>query len=282
MIYSHSLLQVLPALNDLSWAIQYNPDYTEAYFDRANINLFKGKFKEVLADCQRGLEIPPPNPYFNILRAMTYELMSRYKDAIADCNTALKIFRDEDLNEAAMLYTVRGRSYAVTVEFGMALLDFNKLIQLRPDDAMGYFYRGVTYANMEVLDKAIADFKKGLELKPGDVNISDSLLQAEKELKAHNLQEQLEKKARPSARVRAKAKSQTDKLKDELNQLKGEIKTIKELLIEVLRQKPEYTIPMPTKPEMDIFRMPLRDKPMRPIVMPVPEIEKKDRESQRK
>ena len=212
---------------------------------------------------------------------MTYELLGRYKEAIADCNAALKIFTDEDRNEAIMLYTVRGRSYAVTLEFGLALLDFNKLIRLKPDDAQGYFYRGVIYANLEVLDKAIADFRKGLELKPGDANITDSLLQAENELKAKEMQERLKKKAKP-ARPNAEGGqagevprgdiggtrgARARKYEDELNQLKGEIKTIKELLIEIVRPKPEYSIPRPTQPEIGIFRIPVRQS----IIMPVTE-----------
>ncbi|MBI5778436.1 MAG: tetratricopeptide repeat protein [Planctomycetes bacterium] len=275
LIYSQ-MNQYQSALNDLSSAIRHNPDYTEAYFDRANINFLSGRFKDVLADCEKGLAIEPVSPYFNILRAMTYELLGRYKDAVIDCNTALKIFRDEDRNEAVMLYTVRGRSYAVAGEFGRALTDFNKLIGLTSQDAMAYFYRGVIYANMEVLDKAIADFRKGLELKPSDVNITDSLLQAEREVKAKDLQKRLKKKETKIARAYKKSERE-EKYEAEINQLKGEIKTIKELLIEIVRPKPEYSIPLPSKPqwspdnfgmpEMGIFRIPVRPS----IIMPIPE-----------
>lgn len=265
LIYSQ-MNQPQQALNDLSSAIRHNPDYTEAYFDRAGISFLSGKLQEALADCERGLAIEPLSPHFYIVRAMIYELLGRYKESIADCNMALKTFTDEDRNEITMLYAVRGRSYAVALEFGMALLDFNKLIQLTPRNGMAYFYRGVVYANMEVLDKAIADFKKGLELKPGEPNIRDSLIQAEKELKAGDLQKKLQKKAKPAGGVLTKVRNQTEKLEAEINQLKGEIKTIKEMLIEIVRPRPEYSIPAPM-PEVGIFRIPVRPT----IIMPIPD-----------
>ena len=46
-----------------------------------------------------------------------------------------------------------------------ALLDYNKLIELEPEDSDNYYYRGFFYAfYLEDYDKAIEDFSKGIEL----------------------------------------------------------------------------------------------------------------------
>jgi tetratricopeptide (TPR) repeat protein len=220
------------------------------------------------------LAIEPVSPYFNILRAMTYELLGRYKDAIIDCTAALKVFTDDDQKEMVMLYTVRGRCFGMIVEFGRALTDFNKLIELKPQDDRAYFYRGVIYANCEELGKAIADFRKSLQLKPGDANVSDSLAKAEKEQAAYKMQERLKKKAKPAGGVLTKVRNQTEELESEINQLRGEVKILKELVLEITRHKPEYSIPLPL-PEVGIFRMPVRPS----IIMPVPEVIKQNRDN---
>jgi tetratricopeptide (TPR) repeat protein len=277
-VYSQ-MNQYSPALNDLSSAIRHNPDYVEAYFDRANINFLNGKFKETLADCEKGLAIEPASPYFYVLRAMTCELLGRYKEAISDCTAALKDFTD-DAQSQVMLYSIRGRAFGLLKEYDKAVSDFSRLVRLIPENVNGYYYRGLVLAGKGELNKALADFRKALELKPGNPEIADSLFQAEQELSGKQMQEKLKKKEKE---LSAKYSKEND-YEAELNQLKGEIKTIKELLIEIIRPKPEYSIPLP-KPETGlpdssptmpfwrgpgqagIFRIPIRPT----IIMPVPD-----------
>ncbi|MEW6025907.1 MAG: tetratricopeptide repeat protein [Planctomycetota bacterium] len=254
------------ALSDLSSAIRHNPDYTEAYFDRANIHFMAGRFQEALDDCGKGLAIEPVIPYFYVLRAMVYEITGRYKQAVEDCSAGLKEFPD-DMKIRMILYSIRGRAYGLLKEYSQSISDFSRLVELTPKNASPYYYRGLVYAGSGKLDKAITDFKKALELKPGNAEITDSLIRAEQELKAKEMQERLKRKEKAIATKYAKQKD----YEAEINQLKGEIKTIKELLIEIVRPRPEYSIPLP-KPETDIFRMPLMDNPIRPpIIMPIPE-----------
>jgi tetratricopeptide (TPR) repeat protein len=143
----------------------------------------------------------------------------------------------------------------VVGEFSLALLDFNKLIRLKPDDEQGYFYRGVIYANlsavpntaqatMGILDKAITDFKKGLKLKLGDANITDSLAKAKKKQAAYKMQERLKKEARTADRVQTKVRNQAGELEAEINQLRSEVKMFKELVLEIILPKPKYSIPL--------------------------------------
>jgi len=69
-------------------------------------------------------------------------------------------------------------------------------------------------------------------------------------------------------------KSLRDKQADEINDLRKEIEHLKEklkLVLEIVRRRPEYSIPLPAKPETylpeGIFRIPVRPS----IIMPVPE-----------
>lgn len=62
--------------------------------------------------------------------------------------------------------SVRGISYDKLGHFEEAVLDFNKVIQLDPNNSVAYFNRGSTYDSMGAHDQAISDFGKALELDP--------------------------------------------------------------------------------------------------------------------
>ena len=48
----------------------------------------------------------------------------------------------------------------------MALADYNKAIELDPDDAIVYNNRGLLYKAQKKEDLALADFNKAIELNP--------------------------------------------------------------------------------------------------------------------
>ena len=47
-----------------------------------------------------------------------------------------------------------------------ALADFNKIIEIKPDNAVGYFNRGTFKSSNGDTNGAQADFKKAVELNP--------------------------------------------------------------------------------------------------------------------
>ena len=102
---------------------------------------------------------------------------------------------------------------------------------------------------------------------------------AEKELLIEAAVEEIEDAIK---KAKSEKKSLRDKQADEISDLRKEIEHLKEklkLVLEIVRPKPEYTIPLPSQPQWSpdnfgmpdagIFRIPLRDKPVRPsIIMP--------------
>jgi len=51
-------------------------------------------------------------------------------------------------------------------EFTLALADYNKAVELKPDAAIAFLNRGKTHYNLKSFDKAVADFDKSIELDP--------------------------------------------------------------------------------------------------------------------
>ena len=63
---------------------------------------------------------------------------------------------------------MRGHAKDVLERYEDAITDFDKGLQLKPDDALAYFRRGSAKDELERYGDAIADFDKGIQLKPDD------------------------------------------------------------------------------------------------------------------
>jgi len=70
------------------------------------------------------------------------------------------------LEECAAAYNNRGNAYAELNEHERAIEDYNKTIELDPNDAKAYYNRGLAYAELNKYEQAIEDYDKAIELNP--------------------------------------------------------------------------------------------------------------------
>ena len=105
-----------------------------------------------------------------------------------DCFSAIYSLNEGRLDEAITLYSQciesgslskknlivahndRGNAYGRKGEYASALADFNKVIELNPEDSDAYYNRGLTYKNQEDYDHAIDDYTLAIKLNPRYVN----------------------------------------------------------------------------------------------------------------
>ena len=66
----------------------------------------------------------------------------------------------------AELYAWRGNAWHNKMEYGKAIVDYNKAIKNNPDDAELYVWRGNAWYNKTEYDKAIGDYTKAIDLDP--------------------------------------------------------------------------------------------------------------------
>lgn len=67
-------------------------------------------------------------------------------------------------------YFNRGDAYGEIGEYEKAIADYSKAIELKPSDASAYFNRGDAYGEIGEYGKAIVDYSKAIELNPGDAD----------------------------------------------------------------------------------------------------------------
>lgn len=65
-------------------------------------------------------------------------------------------------------YQTRADQSAGRGEFGVALGDYNKSLEMKPDNALGYLGRGKAHFNLGSYDLSVKDFDKAVELNPKD------------------------------------------------------------------------------------------------------------------
>ncbi|MRR17061.1 MAG: tetratricopeptide repeat protein [Deltaproteobacteria bacterium] len=99
------------------------------------------------------------NAFAYNFRGMGHAEHGRYRQAIDDYNTALKISGNfgDALNN-------RANAYAATGQNDLALADYAKLISINPKYADAYFNRGNLYLSLGAFDKAVYDFTEALKI----------------------------------------------------------------------------------------------------------------------
>lgn len=152
----------ISAFSDINKAIEIDPNSAKLYFERGLINYYDSDYSSAVSDLRKALKIDSTNvdTYFRL--AYSYAAQNNLKNSIYYLDKALAI--DSTNYE---IYEYRGRchycSFNEKERIELALIDFNKAIELNPDYAIAYFHRGCVYwvYNPEL---ALSDYNKAIEL----------------------------------------------------------------------------------------------------------------------
>jgi tetratricopeptide (TPR) repeat protein len=188
-IVHNGLHEYNPAISDFTKAIELNPDYSNAYFDRGDSYALIGDYRSAESDRSYARKLRASEPdeseystiskydqdiekYTNIIkqnpndadayfrRGMAYSSKGDYERAIQDLTKSIAL---EPVSEA---YNNRGYIYAERGNYNQAISDFNKSIELDPEHASSYYNLGVAYSNLEDYQQAIACFSNSIKIEP--------------------------------------------------------------------------------------------------------------------
>jgi len=132
-----------------------------SYFNRALTYGKKGQHDQAIADYNKAIEINPgyAMAYYN--RGSAYAIgTGQYDQAIADYNKAIEINPGY-----AMAYCNRGRAYAIGKgQYDQAIADYNKAIEINPRFISAYKNRGIVMMKLGNTKMACSDWKQTCEL----------------------------------------------------------------------------------------------------------------------
>ena len=100
-------------------------------------------------------------------QGLIYKNTGRYDEAIAEFNKAIEI----DPENADNYYNHRGNSYYGKGEYEKAISDYEKSIKINPMPGKYYYNSGIAYCAMEEYDKAIKHTKKAVKLDPKNSDV---------------------------------------------------------------------------------------------------------------
>jgi tetratricopeptide (TPR) repeat protein len=152
------------AMENYGRAIELNPGYVPAYYNRAGAHYAKADYDQAIEDYGRAIQLKPnyADAYNN--RGVAYLAKGAADKAIADFGAAI---RSNPNNVTAIVN--RGHIYAADGQFELADVDFSSAINLKPDIARLYVDRGRAKLYLGQAEAAISDLTTAIRLNPSDI-----------------------------------------------------------------------------------------------------------------
>ena len=150
---------------------EHNPaQQFDLYVERGRARLANCDLTAALADFDRAERAKPPSlPFstaFYIGRGDAHLRLEERHDALADYDAALA--RKLSTDEEAHVRHMRGYIRTDMGEEQLAIAEFTRLIELRPDFADAYWLRAVSYENLLDYRSALTDYDRMTQLRPDD------------------------------------------------------------------------------------------------------------------
>ena len=143
-------------------AIEMDPNYAAAYYNRACVWLAKKNYDGLIADATTALNLGHGSKANLLcLRGTGWAGKGDFEKALTDHNAAITI--DPSY---ALAYNNRGNDYYRKGEVAKAIKDCEKSIELDSSSPLPWYNRGYAYYTLRKYPKAIADWKRAIELQP--------------------------------------------------------------------------------------------------------------------
>ena len=139
---------VASSISSYDRAIQLKPNFSEAYFNRANAKAALGRHEDAIADYDEAIRLNPnfTESYGN--RAIAKAKLGRHEDAIADYDEAIRLKPD-----STKAFYGRGAVKMALERKEDAIVDYEEAIRLNPDYTEAYFGRAVAKAAKAALGR---------------------------------------------------------------------------------------------------------------------------------
>lgn len=149
------------AIDHLSQAIEYDPNYSEYYNDRGNAYLKLGRYDAAITDYRQAIELSAPyqEVWTNLGQAL--KLAGRPAEAAEAYGRALDL-------DATLLLPRLGRAQAreAAGDAGGALADYTAALEIDDGQPLALANRASLHFGFGHLDRALADLDRAVDLAP--------------------------------------------------------------------------------------------------------------------
>jgi tetratricopeptide (TPR) repeat protein len=162
--------QVSDLTDEIAKAEQNPAQLFDLYVERGRARLMNCDLTAALADFDRAERAKPPSlPFstaFYIGRGDAHLRLEERHDALADYDAALA--RNLKTEDEVHVRQMRGFIRTDQGEERLAIAEFSRVIELKPDFADAYWLRAVSYENLNDYRRALADYDQLAKLRPND------------------------------------------------------------------------------------------------------------------
>lgn len=151
------------ALDAFNVAIAANPDHApQAYYYRALLYNQMERYEDALADLDKALEQEPHFPQAYAARGALYLTLDRPASAVEDLKRAIEL----GLTDDPTVYLNLGLAYFHLDIYDAAEANFRKALELDPNMAAAHFNLGTLYLKKGDNEAALEHLNKSIELDP--------------------------------------------------------------------------------------------------------------------
>jgi|GEM_PF-1585728 len=158
----YNLNQNAKALTDFDQAISIDTTNYQFFYNRGNVKRTLNRPESAIKDYTKAIQLNSNEYEIYLNRALSYLATREIKASISDFNTAEELSKGTD----ASVFFYRGKLNVNIEAFEEALIDFNKSIELSPNNGEAYLGRAVARINIDgKADEAIcSDIEKSMQL----------------------------------------------------------------------------------------------------------------------
>ena len=148
-------------------------EYDAVLFKRGKVRKYQKKYVADVQDLSRAIELNPEDADYYYWRAGTFIEMKKYDDALKDIQFAYKLnpydkfIKDRRKHLAALLEN-QGYESNKNQQAESAIEKFNAALVLDPDNSTLYYRRARAHINERNVKLALEDMKQAIEITPDD------------------------------------------------------------------------------------------------------------------
>jgi tetratricopeptide (TPR) repeat protein len=160
-LIEHYMGNDVQSVADYARAIQINPNYDEAYIGRGDVYRQAGHLDQALNDFQKAIDLNTTDGRAYYGRGMIYQARGQHAQAINDFSSAIS--RAPNVAEP---YDARGLSYLATGDDDNAFADFNTAIRIDPNSAESWTNQGLIYERRGDKKRAARSYARAAQIDP--------------------------------------------------------------------------------------------------------------------